>query len=63
MIPGKGNLIAISFKNLPKFAEAMARAVAFARERGLIEAADDNQALQAKKESAEDRSCRETIAS
>ena len=43
MIPGKGNLIAISVKNLPTFAEVMARAVAFARERGLIEAA--NQAL------------------
>ena len=63
MIPGKGNLIAISVKNLPTFAEVMARAVAFARERGLIEAAYDNQAPQAKKESAEDRSCRETIAS
>src|SRR5579859_7517370 len=63
MLPGKGNIIAISVKNLSRFAEVMARAAAFARERGLIDAAYDNQALQARKESAEDRSCRETIAS
>ena len=41
MVPGKGNIIAISVKKPPEVAEAMARAVAFARERGLIDAAYD----------------------